>query len=182
MIRIKQVRKYLFLFGISGLIIALDQVTKYWVRQHLLTGETWVPWPWLAPIARIVNWHNTGAAFGMFQDGGPIFAILAVIVSFAIIYYFQKLKDSEILLKVAMAMQLAGAVGNLIDRLYQGYVTDFISLGNFAVFNVADSSITIGVGVLLLGVWLEERKIKKNLENKKETTVEIVEKETLNQG
>jgi len=59
-------------------------------------------------------------------------------------------------------MQLAGSLGNLIDRLTQGFVTDFISVGNFPVFNVADSSITVGVGVLLLGVWVEERKLKRN--------------------
>jgi signal peptidase II len=58
-------------------------------------------------------------------------------------------------------MQLGGAVGNLIDRVTQGYVTDFVSVGNFAVFNVADSCITVGVGVLILGVWLQERRKKK---------------------
>jgi signal peptidase II len=57
-------------------------------------------------------------------------------------------------------LQLAGATGNLIDRLYRGYVTDFVSIGRFPVFNLADSCITMGVVVLLIGMWIEERKIK----------------------
>lgn len=60
-----------------------------------------------------------------------------------------------------MGLQLGGAVGNLIDRITIGHVVDFISVGNFAVFNVADSSITLGVIVLILGVWLQERQQKR---------------------
>jgi len=61
-------------------------------------------------------------------------------------------------MRVAIAMQLGGAIGNLIDRLVFGPVTDFISVGRFPVFNVADSSITVGVGLLLLALWLAERR------------------------
>jgi signal peptidase II len=64
-------------------------------------------------------------------------------------------------LKLAMGLQLAGAAGNLIDRLIMGKVTDFISVGSFPVFNVADSSITVGVIVLLLGVWIKEQQDRK---------------------
>lgn len=63
-------------------------------------------------------------------------------------------------MRLAMAMQLGGAVGNLIDRIVFGPVTDFISVGNFAVFNIADASITVGVGILILALWLSERKEK----------------------
>jgi signal peptidase II len=157
----KLFKKYVLLFGIAGAIIAADQITKFWVKSKLSIGESWTPWTWLEPIARIVNWHNSGAAFGLFQQGGPIFAVLAVIVAIVIIYYYPKVQESEKLVQIALAMQLAGSLGNLIDRLTQGFVTDFISIGNFPVFNVADSSITVGVGFLLLGVWVEERKQKK---------------------
>jgi signal peptidase II len=63
---------------------------------------------------------------------------------------------------IALSMQLGGAVGNLIDRLTIGHVTDFISVGNFAVFNVADASVTIGVGIMILGLWVQENKQRKN--------------------
>lgn len=161
-VRLKKiVRDYLFLFLLAGSIIALDQWTKNLVRTNLAIGETWMPWEWLAPYARIVHWFNTGVAFGMFQGMGMIFMVLAIIVSLAIIYYYPRVAGDDWLLRLAMGFQLAGAVGNLIDRITNGgNVTDFISVGTFPVFNVADSSITVGVVVLLLGVWLQERRQK----------------------
>lgn len=145
---------YLFLFGVAGLIIAADQWTKWLVRTNLASGETWAPWSWIEPYARFVHWHNTGAAFGMFQGMNTVFMILAILVSGVIIYYFPRVPREEFYLRLPMAMQLGGAVGNLIDRFRDGYVTDFVSLGTFAVFNVADASISVGVAVLFLGlVW-----------------------------
>src|SRR3989304_7667593 len=116
---------------------------------------------WLSPYARIVHWYNSGAAFGMFQNGNLIFTILAFIVIGAIIYYFPYVEADDWTLKLAMGLQLGGAAGNVIDRLMMGKVTDFISVGTFPVFNVADSSISVGVVVLLLGVWVKERNDRK---------------------
>jgi signal peptidase II len=155
----KYFQSYVFLFSIAGSIIALDQWTKYLVRGSLALQETWSPWAWLSPYARIVNWKNTGAAFGLLQDFNTVFAVLAVVVSLAILYFFPRVQKEEWPLRIALAMQMGGALGNLIDRLTQGYVTDFVSLGSFAVFNVADASISIGVAVLVVGVWLSERKL-----------------------
>ncbi|MEP6894997.1 MAG: signal peptidase II [Chloroflexota bacterium] len=158
------VEKYTFLFLIAGLIVALDQWTKSLVRNNLPVGATWLPRPleWLSPYARIVHWYNTGAAFGMFQNGSVVFATLAVVVIGAIIYYFPQVDKKDWTLRLAMSMQLAGAIGNLIDRLlHAGKVTDFISVSTFAVFNVADASISVGTVVLLLGVYLQERAVQK---------------------
>lgn len=157
----KKVSDYIYLLSIAGVIILFDQVTKWWVRQNLAPGEVWSPWSWLEPYARIVNWHNTGIAFGMFQNLNTVFIILAIIVSIGILYYFPKVTQEEGFLRFAMALQLGGAVGNVIDRIHQGYVTDFVSLGSFPVFNVADSSISIGVAILLVGVWYMDVKKKK---------------------
>lgn len=154
----KNLESYAFLFSIAGLIIVFDQWTKYLVRSSLALQETWSPWAWLEPYARIVNWKNTGAAFGILQNFNTVFAILAVLVALVIVYYFPKVAREEWPLRLALAMQMGGALGNLIDRLTQGYVTDFVSLGGFAVFNVADASISLGVAVLVVGVWLSERK------------------------
>ncbi len=155
----QKVKDYLVLFGVVGAIIALDQWTKWLVRENVEFGAQWLPeWlMWLSPYARIVHWYNSGAAFGMFQNGNLVFTILAILVVIAIIYYFPQVEPKDWALKIAMGLQLAGAAGNLIDRLLLGKVTDFISVGSFPVFNVADSSITIGVIVLLLGVWWKER-------------------------
>ena len=152
--------KYSYMFVIASLIVAFDQWTKGLVRDNLVLGATWLPeaLEWLSPYARIVNWYNTGAAFGMFQNGSMIFMALAFIVICAIIYYFPQVDKHDWSLRLAMSMQLAGASGNLIDRLlHDGKVTDFISVGTFPVFNVADASISVGTVVLLLGVYLQER-------------------------
>lgn len=151
---------YLVLFGIAGAVIGLDQLSKALVRSQLGFGETWMPLTWLAPYARIVHWSNTGAAFGLFKDGNLIFMVLAVVVSLVIIYYYPSVERDDWPLRVAMGLQMGGALGNFVDRVAFGQVTDFISVGRFPVFNVADSSITMGVVVLLLGVWLSEQKAR----------------------
>jgi signal peptidase II len=156
-------RDYAVLFLIGGAIIALDQLTKALVRANVPLGGDWLPaWlAWLQPYARIRYWYNYGAAFGFFQSGNLIFEILAIIVSGVIIYYFPRVAHKDWWLRLAMGMQFAGAIGNLIDRLFFAHVTDFISVGSFAVFNVADGSISVGVAVLILGAWLTERDSKK---------------------
>lgn len=160
------IRDYVQLTLVAGLIIALDQWTKYLVRTLIPFGEIWSPADWLTPYARLVHWKNSGAAFGMLQGYGGIFSILAIIVAAAIIYYYPRISTKDWYIRLALGLQLAGALGNLIDRIFIGQVTDFISVGNFAVFNVADASITVGVIILLLGMWWKE----KNEHPIKETT------------
>lgn len=173
----QKVRDYLMLLGISGAIIALDQWTKYLVRSNLQYGETWSPWEWLAPIARIVHWNNTGAAFGIFPAGGIIFTIVAIVVSAAILYYYPQVPRDQIGVRVALPMQLGGALGNLIDRLSIGTVTDFISVGPVPVFNVADACITVGVAVLIVVMWIDER--RRRQDEAAQAEVELPEEDTL---
>ena len=149
---------YTFLLSIAGVVVLLDQYTKSLVRANLEFYETWAPWPWLMDYARIVHIENSGAAFGMFQQLSGVFTVLPFIVSGAILYYFPKIPRSDWLIRLALSLQLGGAIGNLIDRLTRKFVTDFISLGNFAVFNVADGAISVGTAILILGIWLNERK------------------------
>jgi len=157
------VKNYRAIALIAAVIVALDQWTKWLVRTNISSGERWLPdsLQWLSPYARIVHWYNTGAAFGMFKDASMILTVLAFVVIGAIIYYYPQVDSNDWYLRIAMSMQLGGALGNLIDRLTIGHVTDFISIGNFAVFNIADASISVGAGVLLLGVWIMEKKEKK---------------------
>ena len=150
------------LVSLAFTILAVDQATKEMVRQSIPFSGRWLPdWlMWLEPYARIVNWRNTGAAFGMFQGAGLIFTILAFVVIAVIFYYYPRVPGEDWPLRLAMGMQLGGAMGNLTDRLTFGYVTDFVSIGRFPVFNVADSSIFIGTIVLIVGVWWTERQMK----------------------
>ena len=168
----KLVNSYLLLVVISLTIIALDQVSKAYVREQLHVGQMWMPVEALAPYLRIVNWYNTGVAFGLFQGMGPIFTILAVLVAIAIVYYFPKISSQDWIIRIALGLQLGGAVGNLIDRVVFGRVTDFVSIGNFPVFNVADASITVGVIVLILGIWIQDGRQRRELQ-KQSTEMEI---------
>lgn len=157
------IKNYWGIVTIAAVIVVLDQWTKWLVRTNISPGESWLPDSllWLSPYARIVHWYNRGAAFGMFQQGNMVFTVLAFVVIGAILYYYPQISRVDWPLRLAMSMQLGGALGNLIDRLTIGHVTDFISVGTFPVFNVADSSITVGCVVLLLGVWWQERAAKK---------------------
>lgn len=161
----KYLQDYAYLFGIAGFIILLDQATKYLVRTYVPIGEYWTPWPWLLQYARIIHVSNSGAAFGLFQGFGDIFTILAIIVSLVILYYFPRVPSEDWALRLAMGLQLGGAIGNLIDRVTLGSVTDFISVGNFAVFNIADASISIGVAILIIGMWIKEREQESSPDN-----------------
>ena len=156
----KYVFMYLKLLGIAGVVVALDQWTKWLVREHIPFAMQWLPegMQWLMPYARFVYWENSGAAFGMFQDGAIVFTVLAFIVIGAILFYYPQIESDGWMFRLALSLQLSGALGNLISRLtHGGKVTDFISVGSFPVFNIADSAITIGTGILILGVWLNER-------------------------
>lgn len=164
------IQRYWQIVGIAIVIVALDQWTKALVRANIPLGGSWLPesLAWLSPYARIVHWYNTGAAFGMFQQGGMVFTVLAFIVIGLILYYYPQVEKADWPLRLAMSMQLGGAAGNLIDRLTIGHVTDFISVGNFPVFNVADASITVGAVVLFLGVWMMERAERKKKQEEPE--------------
>ncbi len=144
-------------FLLGGSLVLLDQYTKVLVRAAVPLNGTWSPWPWLLPYARILHIENTGAAFGMFKNAGLFFMIVGIIVSLVIIVYSLRLPPGHTWMRIALGMQLGGALGNLIDRILFGPVTDFISLGNFAIFNVADASISVGTALLALLMLVEAR-------------------------
>ena len=159
-------KDYLLLTLGSGSIIALDTWTKELVNQHLPLGKSWLPefLSGLRPYARIVHLQNKGTAFGLFHGENQInliITIVAVVASLFIIWIYPQIEKEERALRAALVLQLAGAVGNLISRIRYGYVLDFISVGTFPVFNIADSSITIGLVVLILGMLMQEYRDRK---------------------
>lgn len=154
------------LFAIAALVIGMDQVAKYLVRVNLHIVSSFAPIPALADFFTIINTQNTGAAFGMFKEAGGIFTVVAILVSGAIVFYYHRIPEGQYLIRIALGLQLGGALGNLIDRLLYGTVTDFIFFHwydqlNAPIFNIADLSITIGVIILaylMLLEHLEERR------------------------
>jgi len=157
---VKKILNQSLVYLLAAVVIAVDQYTKYLVRLNLALEERWAPWPWLAPYVRLLHIENTGAAFGLFQSGGLIFTVIAMVVSAVIGYYAFRLPEGQWSLRLILGLMLGGAAGNLIDRLTRGPVTDFISVGNFAIFNVADASISVGVALLAVMMLLESRQKK----------------------
>ena len=154
----KKIKAYIMLIIIAAIIIISDQLTKNMVRNNLVYGEVWTPWEWLSPYARIVHWYNTGVAFGLFQGNSVFFKILSSFIALLIFVFYLNISGDDILMRIALSLEFGGAVGNLIDRFTVGHVTDFVSVGNFPVFNIADSAITIGVGFMILSLILENKK------------------------
>ena len=153
-------------FIIMAVILLLDQLSKYLVETRIPLYSYWAPIPALENLFRLTHTANTGAVFGLFQGTGMFFAALAVFVAGAIIYFNLTLPGGQWLLRIALGLQLGGALGNLIDRLRQGHVTDFIDVGPWYIFNIADMAV-VG-GVILFGIVLirEERKQQKNAPSK----------------
>ena len=158
---IKKIINEALIYLIAAMVILIDQYTKYLVRLNLLEGQSWDRLSWLMPYARVTHVQNTGAAFGMFPQAGLIFTVVAIVVSAVIIYYSFRLPPGLWGMRLVLGMQLGGALGNLVDRVLFGPVTDFISTTLFhvqmPVFNVADSSISCGVALMLLMMLLEGR-------------------------
>jgi signal peptidase II len=155
-------QNWLILFGIAALTLIADGIAKSIVVNNLMLNQTWDP-PILEPFAKVTYTTNTGAAFGLFPRQGVLFVVIAVIVITAIIFYYRHLPTGYGLARVALGLQLGGALGNLIDRLRQGYVVDFIDFNfwpmhNWPVFNLADSAIVVGVGLLAVTMLIEDAK------------------------
>ncbi|HEY5476816.1 MAG TPA: signal peptidase II [Tepidiformaceae bacterium] len=129
------------------LVVVADQLTKWLVRGNVPYGGAWPSASW--PI-RIVHFTNSGAAFGSFQGAGPLLAITSLVGVGAVLVYLFNPGFAHPIMRIGFALMLGGATGNLIDRVVNGEVVDFIHLPYFWAFNVADSAITIGV---LLLIW-----------------------------
>jgi signal peptidase II len=152
---------YVSLFLTAGAVVILDQASKALVRANLGLGEVYRPELWLSQFARLVHLHNRGAAIGTSPGMGIFSLVVAILVSAVIIHLYPRIPRQERLVRLSMALLLGGALGNLIDRLHQGYVTDFISLLNIPVLNLADLSISAGVVILFIGLWQQEHRTKR---------------------
>jgi signal peptidase II len=149
-------KDYAGLLLTAGAIATLDQLTKHLVRTNLPMGQVFHPEFWLTQYVRIVNWHNTGMAGGLFQGKNIVFILIAFIIAGVVLYFYPFISRDERLMRLALGLVLGGALGNLIDRLSQGYVTDFFSIGNLPVLNIADASIATGSALLIFALWRQE--------------------------
>ncbi|MBC8449339.1 MAG: signal peptidase II [Chloroflexi bacterium] len=148
--------KWLLLLPVAALVLILDQLSKTWVLGNIPLYGDWVPIPALAKILTFQHVTNTGAAFGLFPNGGTALLAIAVVVIVAIIVYTRYLSTERWLVLLSLGLQLGGALGNLTDRLRFGHVVDFIKVGWWPNFNVADMSLITGVALLALLVLTEK--------------------------
>lgn len=160
------IRGYRWLLWVVAIAtLVLDQWSKGQIIEWLAMGKTWRPWAETPILEWFAFTHtkNTGAAFGIFPDASWFFIIVAIIVSLAIIWYAPSLPSNQWWLFLSLGLELGGALGNLTDRLSLGWVTDFVHIGSFAIFNVADSAIFCGVLILFVHFWYEEKQQKEQL-------------------
>lgn len=129
------------------LLVALDRCTKLWAAKTLSLG---VPLPLLGNVIRLTRVHNTGGAFGIFPSNRGVFLAVSAVVAVVLIVVLIRIRHLHPFLRLGLTLVLAGAVGNLIDRATFGYVLDFFEVRGFAVFNVADSCISVGAAVLVV--------------------------------
>lgn len=151
--------KNVYWLWLSAAVMLSDQISKQLVVRSIERFES-------VPVLPVLNWvhmHNTGAAFSMFSHLPPwVFVILGVGVAVGILVWLRRNATGQRLVACGLSLILGGALGNVIDRVRLGHVTDFIDFHvgdwHFAAFNVADSAITIGAGLLILDMLLDMRR------------------------
>lgn len=134
---------------LTSVLILLDRLAKWWASSSLTFGQ---PTPLLGQSIRLTRVHNVGGAFGIFPGSGELFLAVSGVVSFVLLILLLLGRVRGILARMGAALILAGAVGNLIDRLLYGFVLDFFEIRGFPVFNLADACITVGGGLIILHV------------------------------
>ena len=158
--KMKLTYQTLILYLVAFLVIVIgDQVTKIIVDHTLSLGGSYAI---IDNFFYFTYAHNTGAAWGMLAGKISLFLIVSVVAAIGIIYYFMKSASYQKLTRFGLVLVFGGLIGNLIDRLAFGYVRDFIDFiifgYNFAIFNVADMAITIGMALVILEIGIEEYK------------------------
>lgn len=145
--------------GIAAGVLLLDRLTKNLVLANLGFGESVNV---VGEYVRLTHVRNTGAAFGLLPDSSTILSVLSVLAVGAILFYYRKIASTSAWINGTLGLLLGGSLGNLFDRITQGYVVDFVDIGipggpRYWSFNVADSSIVIAIALLLFLLWRAER-------------------------
>lgn len=158
----------ILLFAIMVGAVCLDQLTK-WLAVVYLQGEP--SFPLWQDVLHLTFVKNEGAAFGMLKDHRWVFMVFSTLAIVGILVYLIRFRPASRLLQIALAMVVGGGIGNMIDRTVLGYVIDFIdfTLIDFAVFNVADSFVTVGAGLMILYLILDMVKESKQAKVAKAT-------------
>ena len=158
-------KKYLILLSLTPALLAIDQLTKFYIDRTMTLYRSI---PVIDGLFNITYLRNRGAAFSFLAEASwrlPFFILASVIAVTAIMVAFRKLRDDQQFAAFSLTLIFSGAVGNLIDRVRRGEVIDFLDVywksHHWPAFNVADSAICVGVAMLALDMFLEEKRIKR---------------------
>jgi signal peptidase II len=158
--------RYKLLLAAVAIIVPLDQLTKFYIDSRFRLHESV---PVLENFFHITYVRNPGAAFGILADSAiriPFFITVTLLAALGILWYLRHLSARQRLLQFSLSIIFAGALGNLIDRIRFGEVVDFLDFHwyehHWPAFNVADSAITVGVGLMLLDLFFEEKRKKRS--------------------
>ncbi|AXM87956.1 lipoprotein signal peptidase [Anoxybacillus ayderensis] len=146
---------------LAFVVIIIDQWTKWLIVRYMELGESIRV---IENVLYITSHRNRGAAWGMLQGQFWLFYLITIVVVIGIIVYIQRLKPTERLFGISLGLMLGGAIGNFIDRVFRKEVVDFVHTYifdySFPIFNVADAALTVGVTLLFIQTWMEEKKRK----------------------
>lgn len=147
---------YWLLFAV--IVFVIDIASKFWILNHFFLYESVN----LLPFFSITYVHNIGAAFSIFEGQRWMLAAVAFVVSVVIIYMLYRNNRQQKLENISLALILGGALGNLFDRLYHGFVVDFLDVNfgdwHYPTFNIADCAICLGIGLFILGNYAKPKK------------------------
>jgi len=152
-------RNDVVMVAVVTLVITLDQLVKHWITQYFSGRRLYTSIPIIGNNLELIYVQNRGVAFSLLEGRGSLYVLIAIAIAVIAWLYWRSRDTGPLLLKVTFGLIIGGAIGNLIDRVRLGYVVDFIhfqipAIGfSFAVFNLADSGITLGV-LLLIAVLL----------------------------
>ncbi|MDX8360020.1 MULTISPECIES: signal peptidase II [Bacillaceae] len=154
----------MYYYILALIVILMDQVTKWMIVTKMEYGDHL---PVIENFLYITSHRNRGAAWGILEGQLWFFYIVTTIVIIGIIYYMKKLPQTQVLIRVALALMLGGAVGNFIDRLFRKEVVDFINFTNifsydYPIFNIADAALVVGVILVIIHTLLDGREKEKN--------------------
>ncbi len=138
-----------FFYILVAITLILDQGTKYLTQTYMYEGQSI---PIIDGIFHLTYVLNPGAAFGILANKTTFFILVTLIVLIVIIYIYRRVPAEKWLLRFGLAMQVGGAMGNLLDRIRLGMVVDFFDFRVFPVFNIADSAIVVGVTILFIEI------------------------------
>lgn len=136
------------------LALIFDQLTKWQVIENLAVDESWPA----TGFFRFTHAWNTGTAFSLFQGQGDTLMWVSLGAVVVLTWIYRSIDDPPWVLRIAFGLQFGGAIGNIVDRIRLGHVTDFIDIGTWPVFNIADSSIVVGISLMIFYFWFLDKK------------------------